>query len=102
MTKLDVLSGLKSINLCTAYQLDGQRVSELPGDVEDLGRVRPVYESLPGWEGDLTSVRTFEELPETARRYVRRVEETCGVRVVCVSVGADRGETILLENPFRA
>ena len=101
LTKLDVLSGLKSINLCTAYELDGQRVSELPGDVEDLGRVRPVYESLPGWDGDLTLVRTFDELPETARRYVRRVEETCGVRVVCVSVGADRGETILLENPFR-
>ena len=101
LTKLDVLSGLKSVLLCTAYELDGQRISELPGDVEDLERVRPVYESLPGWEGDLTTVRTFDELPEMAKRYVRRVEEAAGARVVCVSVGADRGETILLENPFR-
>ncbi len=102
LTKLDVLSGLKSINLCTAYELDGHRVSDLPGDVEDLERVTPIYESLAGWDDDLTAVRTFDELPEHAKRYVHRVEETCGVPVVCISVGADRGETILLQNPFRA
>ncbi len=101
LTKLDVLSGLKAVNLCTAYELDGQRVTEFPGDPEDLERIHPVYESLPGWEDDLAAVRTFDELPENAKRYVRRVEEACGVPVVCVSVGADRGETILLQNPFR-
>jgi len=71
-------------------------------DLEDLERIQPVYEVLPGWDDDLTAVRTFDELPPTAKRYVRRVEEACGVPVVCVSVGADRGETILLQNPFRA
>jgi len=101
LTKLDVLSGLKAINLCTGYELDGRRVHELPGDLEDLERIQPVYEVLPGWDDDLTAVRTFDELPQTAKRYVRRVEEACGVPVVCVSVGADRGETILLQNPFR-
>jgi len=101
LTKLDVLSGLKAINLCTGYELDGRRVNELPSDLEDLERIQPVYEVLPGWDDDLTAVRTFDELPQTAKRYVRRVEEACGVPVVCVSVGADRGETILLQNPFR-
>ncbi len=102
LTKLDVLSGLKTIGLCTAYELDGRRLTELPGDLEDLERIQPVYEMLPGWEDDLAAVRTFDELPENAKRYVRRVEEACAVPVVCISVGADRGETILLENPFRA
>jgi adenylosuccinate synthase len=102
LTKLDVLSGLETLQICTAYELDGQRIQELPGDPEDLDRVKPLYESLPGWAEPLAGVRTIEELPETARRYIKRVEEVSGVPVICVSVGADRGETILLQNPFRA
>ncbi|MHB8873457.1 MAG: adenylosuccinate synthase [Myxococcaceae bacterium] len=101
LTKMDVLSGLKSVSICTAYDLDGERVTELPGDFEDLARVKPVYETLPGWNEKLAGARTVEDLPENARRYVRRVEEVSGVGVMCVSVGADRGETILLQNPFR-
>ncbi|NOK37417.1 adenylosuccinate synthase [Corallococcus exercitus] len=102
LTKLDVLSGIKTLSICNAYELDGQRVTELPGDYEDLARVKPIYESLPGWDEKLAGVRTFDELPEAAKRYVRRVEEVSGVPVVCVSVGADRGETVLLQNPFRS
>jgi adenylosuccinate synthase len=102
LTKLDVLSGIKSLSLCTSYELDGKRVTELPTDYEDLARVKPVYETLHGWEEALAGVRTFDELPANAKRYVRRVEEVSGVPVICVSVGADRGETILLQNPFRA
>ena len=101
LTKLDVLSGLKSINLCTGYELHGERVTELPGDPEDLAEAKPIYETLPGWDEKLNGVRTFDELPEHAKRYVRRVEEVCQCQVTCVSVGADRGETILLQNPFR-
>ncbi|XXF75867.1 adenylosuccinate synthase [Myxococcaceae bacterium GXIMD 01537] len=102
LTKLDVLSGLKTLNICNAYELDGEKVTELPGDYEDLARVKPVYETMPGWDEKLAGVRTFDELPENAKRYVRRVEEVSGVPVVCVSVGADRGETVLLQNPFRS
>ncbi|MCY1015272.1 adenylosuccinate synthase [Pyxidicoccus sp. MSG2] len=102
LTKLDVLSGLKTLSICTAYELDGQKITELPGDYEDLARVKPIYESLPGWDEKIAGVRTFDELPENAKRYVRRVEEVSGVPVVCVSVGADRGETVLLQNPFRS
>jgi adenylosuccinate synthase len=101
LTKLDVLSGLKTLQICNAYELDGKRITELPGDYEDLARVKPVYETLHGWDEKLAGVRTFDELPENAKRYVRRVEEICGVPVVCISVGADRGETVLLQNPFR-
>jgi adenylosuccinate synthase len=102
LTKLDVLSGLPTLKVCTSYEVDGQRVDELPGDLEDLSRAKPVYEELPGWEQKLAGARTLEDLPPTALRYVRRVEELSGVPVVCISVGADRGETILLQNPFRA
>jgi adenylosuccinate synthase len=102
LTKLDVLSGIKTLNICNAYDLDGQKITELPGDYEDLARVKPIYESLSGWDEKIAGVRTFDELPENAKRYVRRVEEVSGVPVVCVSVGADRGETVLLQNPFRS
>ncbi|ATB27195.1 adenylosuccinate synthase [Melittangium boletus] len=101
LTKLDVLSGLKTLQICNAYELDGKRITELPGDYEDLARVKPLYENLPGWDDKLAGVRTFDELPENAKRYVRRVEEISGVPVTCISVGADRGETVLLQNPFR-
>jgi adenylosuccinate synthase len=102
LTKLDVLSGMKSLQICNAYELDGKRITELPGDYEDLARVKPLYETLPGWDDKLAGVRTFDELPENAKRYVRRVEEIGGVPVTCISVGADRGETVLLQNPFRS
>ena len=102
LTKLDVLSGLDTLSLCSAYELDGKHLTELPEDPEDLARVRPLYETLPGWKEPLSGARGLDDLPRNARRYIRRVEEICGVPVTCVSVGADRGETILLQNPFRA
>jgi adenylosuccinate synthase len=100
LTKLDVLSGLPMLQICTAYSLRGTETSELPGDAEDFEQVAPVYESMPGWEERLAGARSFEQLPAAARAYVRRIEEVAGIPVVCVSVGADRGETILLQNPF--
>ena len=102
LTKLDVLSGLDTLKICTGYLLDGVEVRELPGDLDELSRVKPIYEELPGWEDRLGTARTLEDLPVAAHKYVRRVEELCGVPVVCISVGAERGETILLQNPFRS
>lgn len=100
LTKMDVLSGLDELQLCVAYELDGQRIEELPVDFEDVEKVKPIYETLPGWTEPLKGVRSFEELPANAKKYIRRIEQVSGVSVVCVSVGAERGETILLENPF--
>jgi adenylosuccinate synthase len=102
LTKMDVLSGLPTLKVCTAYELDGRRLTELPGDLDDFSRVTPVYEELPGWEQTLAGARTFDDLPAAAQRYVRRIEEIIGVPVVCISVGAERGETIVLQNPFRS
>ena len=87
--------------MCTAYELDGQKLTELPGDFEEFSRVQPVYEELQGWEQTLAGARTFDDLPAAAQRYMRRIEEIVGIPVVMVSVGAERGETIVIQNPFR-
>lgn len=100
MTKIDVLSGLKNIALCVAYELDGERLFEPPADAEDLARVKPVYEVLPGWEGDLSGVSTIEDLPRSVRTYIERVEREVHCPIKLLSVGADREHTITLGNPF--
>jgi adenylosuccinate synthase len=102
LTKMDILSGLETLRICTAYELDGKRITELPNDFEDFSRVQPVYEDLPGWDQSLAGARTLDDLPAQAKRYIRRIEEIVGIPVVCVSVGAERGETIVLQNPFRS
>jgi adenylosuccinate synthase len=100
LTKMDVLSGLPELKICVAYEIDGKRVTELPSDFEDLERAKPVYETLPGWSEPLGAVREIAQLPKNALAYLKRVEQVSGTPVMCVSVGADRGQTILLENPF--
>ncbi len=102
LTKMDVLSGLETLKICTAYELDGKRLTELPNDFEDFSRVQPLYEEIPGWEEPLAGARTVDDLPAAAQRYMRRIEEIVGIPVVCVSVGAERGETIVIQNPFRS
>ncbi len=99
--KLDVLTGFEQLQIAVAYELDGKRLEEMPTDLEDLERARPVYESLPGWAEDISRARRWSDLPANARRYVERVAELVGVKVIAVSVGPDRDETIVLENPFQ-
>ncbi len=100
LTKLDCLTGFPTVRIAVAYELDGKRLDEMPGDPEALERCKPVFEDLPGWTEKVEGLRTWDDLPPNARRYVQRVQELCGVKVVGLSVGADRGETILVENPF--
>ncbi|HTN53616.1 MAG TPA: adenylosuccinate synthase [Anaeromyxobacter sp.] len=102
LTKLDVLTGFDPLRIAVAYEADGKRLDEMPGDPELLERCRPVYEELPGWTEKLEHLRTWDDLPPKARAYVKRVEALVGIKVIGCSVGADRGETILVENPFRA
>ena len=102
LTKLDVLSGLDPLRICVGYQLpDGRELKDLVPDAETLASAVPIYEDLPGWKTPLSGVRTWEELPQAARRYVERIEQLTGVEACVVSVGADRGETIIRRNPFR-
>jgi adenylosuccinate synthase len=100
MTKLDVLCGLDAIELCVAYDLNGERLDEPPPDAEDLARIRPVYETLPGWHEDLSKVKSVEDLPKAVRSYLDRVERETRCAIKLVSVGADREHTITLGNPF--
>jgi len=100
LTKLDVLDGLPSIGLCVAYRYGGQEVDTIPHGAENYAKCQPVFEMLPGWTQSISGVRTLDEFPEAAKRYVRRIEELVGVPVDVLSTGPDRQETILLRNPF--
>ncbi|SBW02665.1 Adenylosuccinate synthetase [uncultured delta proteobacterium] len=95
LTKLDVLSGLKELKIAKAYEYKGKTVDFPPQFEGALDDVTPVYETLPGWNEDITDAKVWEDLPENARRYVERLEELCGVPVVMVSVGPDREQTII-------
>jgi len=100
MTKLDVLSGMDSIQLCVAYELDGQRLDEPPPDAEDVARIKPIYETLESWSGDLANAKAADDLPKSVRTYIERVERETRCAIKLISVGADREHTITLENPF--
>ncbi len=95
LTKLDVLSGFESISICTHYLLDGETIEELPTSARLLDKLEPVYEEMPGWTEDISSARTFEELPTTAQNYVQRLEELCGVPVAIICIGPGREQAIL-------
>ncbi len=100
ITKLDVLDGLDSVRLCRAYRIDGVERDTLPHDADVLARVEPVYEDLPGWSEPTVGVRKFGDLPENAKRYLRRVEEAVGTKIEIISTGAQRDETIIFRHPF--
>jgi adenylosuccinate synthase len=91
---MDVLSQLPEIKICTAYELDGETINRFPSQVGDLRRVKPVYETWPGWEKDVTQVKKRSDLPAGARRYLDRISELVGKPIDVVSVGPDREQTI--------
>ena len=93
LTKLDVLSYLDRIPVCTAYEVDGKRITEFPSG-EELRKATPVYEYMEGWNCDISGCRTMEEMPEAAVRYVKYIEEQVGCPIQYVSVGAEREEYI--------
>jgi len=94
LTLLDVLSTFETLKICTAYELDGRRIDAFPSLTDDLRRVKPVYETMPGWSEDISGVRTFDDLPVSAQNYVKRISELVGKSVGLVSVGPDRIQTI--------
>jgi adenylosuccinate synthase len=94
---LDVLSTLDELKICTAYELDGERITDFPGDAFLVDRCKPVYETLPGWKTDIASVRKPSDLPAAARRYVERIAELVQLPVSIVSVGPDREQTIMMK-----
>ncbi|MCH4177119.1 MAG: adenylosuccinate synthase [Streptococcaceae bacterium] len=98
LNSIDVLTGLKTVKICTAYDLDGKTITHYPASLKELERCTPVYEELPGWNEDITAVRDIADLPENARNYVHRVSELVGVKISTFSVGPDREQTNVLES----
>ncbi|HET8660227.1 MAG TPA: adenylosuccinate synthase [Micromonosporaceae bacterium] len=95
VTKLDVLSGLEKVPICVGYEIDGERVDEMPMTQTAFHHARPVYEELDGWWEDISKARTEAELPAAARAYVDRIEQLCGARVSVVGVGPGRDENVV-------
>ena len=100
VTKLDVLDGLDSIQVCTGYSIDGAVSDDPPLLTHRYSECTPVYESLPGWAESTCGITEFGRLPENARRYLARIEELAGVPIDLVSTGPDRADTIVLRHPF--
>jgi adenylosuccinate synthase len=100
ITKLDVLSGHKTLKIATSYQAEGKTFTAMPGNIRTAQKLQPSYEEMPGWDEDISSVRSVDDLPRSARDYVRRIEDLTGTPVMLLSVGPDRAETLLLNNPF--
>ena len=100
ITKLDVLSNIEMLKICTAYQYKGERLTEFPTALTVLEQCEPIYEELPGWPDDITAIQDINDLPENARVYVKRIEELTETPVQIISVGAGRKQTIVLQNPF--
>jgi len=95
VTKLDVLSGQRTLNVCTAYECNGSRVNTLPSDLSVLRQCRPVYKEMPGWQEDLSTARRMQDLPAAARTYLQFIEELAGAPIDLVSVGNERSQIIV-------
>lgn len=101
ITKLDVLGGLKSLNICTGYEYNGKIIHEFPTSLKILAACKPIYETLPGWPEDISGIREFNDLPENAKNYLDRIKAITKIPMAIISVGPGRDETIMLNNPFK-
>jgi adenylosuccinate synthase len=102
ITKLDVLTGLETLRVCTGYEVKGRSVPSRPASLERFAECVPVYKELPGWQEDISGVRRLENLPVQARAYLDLIQEETRVPLSIVSVGAGREETIMIQNPFHS
>ena len=98
LTKLDVLSGWKSIPVCVAYDVDGTRHDVMPVTQSDFHHATPIYEEMPGWSEDISACRDFGELPANCRAYVKRLEELIGCRISGIGVGPGREQSIIIND----
>ncbi len=97
---LDVLTGLKELKICTAYELDGVIIDYIPADYEEYSRCKPIYKTYPGWKEDITKIKKFSDLPLNCRNYIKEIEKNLHTEVAIVSVGPDRKQTITLKKIY--
>lgn len=102
LTKLDVLDGLKELQLCTGYELDGEVIDILPMGADEISRCKPIYETLPGWSDSTVGVTDYDKLPINARLYLQRIEQVTGVPIHIISTSPDRDHTIMMRHPYVA
>ena len=102
VTKLDVLDELETINICTAYELDGEIVKVPPSGAAAFARCKPIFETMPGWQSNTFGVTVYDELPENAKRYLARMAELLETPVDIISTGPDRDHTMVMRNPYDA
>lgn len=100
VTVLDVLSGLDEIKICISYNLNGEEIDYIPADIKEYSKVTPNYLTMPGWNEDISNVKSFSELPVNAQNYLKKIEELSGLEIVMFSVGPDREQTIEVKNIF--
>ncbi|NTW71853.1 MAG: adenylosuccinate synthase [Eubacteriaceae bacterium] len=100
ITKLDTLTGIEKLKICTGYRMDGKIIDEFPSSIEELAKCEPIFEELTGWDEDISMCKSFSELPENAKKYIRKMEDTCGVKATIISVGPNRSETMILNRVF--
>ena len=97
---LDVLTGIEELKICVGYNVDGKEIHTIPARVNDYEKYKPIYITLPGWKEDITNVKSFDELPENAQNYIKKIEELCGVDVCYFSVGPEASQTVIRRELF--
>jgi len=100
LMKLDILDGLKTLKICTGYQVGDRVLDHLPASMADQAAATPIYEEMEGWTETTYGARSWRDLPATAVKYVRRIEELIGAPVAVLSTSPDRDDTILMHDPF--
>lgn len=100
LNSIDVLTGIETLKICVAYEHNGKRIEEFPASLKMLSECKPIYEELPGWTEDITSVKSLDELPDNARHYIERVSQLTGIPLSVFSVGPDRSQTNMLRGVF--
>jgi len=100
ITKLDVMDGLKTIKLCTAYECEGEVLDTPPVGAEAYELCKPVYEEMPGWDDCTEGMTVYDDLPENAKAYLKRLEEVVGVPIDIISTGPERNQNVVLRHPF--
>jgi adenylosuccinate synthase len=98
ITKLDVLDKFEALQVCVAYDLDGQRINEVPADAESLAACTPIYEEFPGWQTETSGMTEYSQLPDNAKSYIETLSRLVNVPIEVVSVGKDRRNSIRLMN----
>jgi len=96
ITKLDVLSYLEEIKVCVGYEINGKKLHSYPTNVNQMMQVKPIYETLPGWQTDISNIKDYDELPSAAKDYLTFISQQSGFEISMISVGPRRSQTIEL------